>query len=251
MAKRMTEDELRALTDSEMRLAVGYWSGKLANQRMKAMVYYLGEAKLDLSPPEVDGRSSVVSPDVRNTIESMLPQLMVKFCGGDTVVEFEPTKQGDEEMAEQATDYLNYLLFVRNHGERVVYNWMKDALLSKNGIVKVWWDTRWDETREDYIGLHDVELAQLLDDEEVEVTEQKSYPDEMDAEQRTKALEKLQEQMDQALDAAQQGNQQAAQAIPQIQGQMQQIQATPLQQGRRLQHQRHLRGSGQAGLGKA
>lgn len=227
MAKRMTEDELRALTDSEMRLAVGYWSGKLANQRMKAMVYYLGEAKLDLSPPEVDGRSSVVSPDVRNTIESMLPQLMVKFCGGDTVVEFEPTKQGDEEMAEQATDYLNYLLFVRNHGERVVYNWMKDALLSKNGIVKVWWDTRWDETREDYIGLHDVELAQLLDDEEVEVTEQKSYPDEMDAEQRTKALEKLQEQMDQALDAAQQGNQQAAQAIPQIQGQMQQIQATP------------------------
>jgi hypothetical protein len=227
MAKRMTEDELRALTDSEMRLAVGYWSGKLANQRMKAMVYYLGEAKLDLSPPEVDGRSSVVSPDVRNTIESMLPQLMVKFCGGDTVVEFEPTKQGDEEMAEQATDYLNYLLFVRNHGERFVYNWMKDALLSKNGIGKVWWDTRWDETREDYIGLHDVELAQLLDDEEVEVTEQKSYPDEMDAEQRTKALEKLQEQMDQALDVAQQGNQQAAQAIPQIQGQMQQIQATP------------------------
>lgn len=227
MAKRMTEDELRALTDSEMRLAVGYWSGKLANQRMKAMVYYLGEAKLDLSPSEVDGRSSVVSPDVRNTIESMLPQLMVKFCGGDTVVEFEPTKQGDEEMAEQATDYLNYLLFVRNHGERVVYNWMKDALLSKNGIVKVWWDTRWDETREEYEGLHDVELAQLMDDEEVEVTEQKSYPDEEDAEQRMKALEKLQEQLDQALDAAQQGNQQAAQAIPQIQGQMQQIQATP------------------------
>lgn len=227
MAKRMTEDELRALTDSEMRLAVGYWSGKLANQRMKAMVYYLGEAKLDLSPPEVDGRSSVVSPDVRNTIESMLPQLMVKFCGGDTVVEFEPTKQGDEEMAEQATDYLNYLLFVRNHGERVVYNWMKDALLSKNGIVKVWWDTRWDETREEYEGLNDIELAQLMDDEEVEVTEQKSYPDEEDSEQRMKALEKLQEQLDQALDAAQQGNQQAAQAIPQIQGQMQQIQATP------------------------
>ena len=82
MAK-MSEDDLRALTDSEMRLAVGYWSGKLSNQRMKAMVYYLGEAKLDLSPPEVDGRSSVVSPDVRNTIESMLPQLMVKFCGAE------------------------------------------------------------------------------------------------------------------------------------------------------------------------
>lgn len=227
MAQRMNDDELRALTDSEMRLAVGYWSGKLANQRMKAMVYYLGEPKLDLSPPEVDGRSSVVSPDVRNTIESMMPQLMVKFCGGDTVVEFEATKPGDEEMAEQATDYLNYLLFVRNHGESVVYSWMKDALLSKNGIVKVWWDTRWDETREEYQGLHDVELAQLMDDEEIEVTEQKSYPDEEDAAQRTKALEQLQGQLDQALDGAQQGNQQAAQAIPQLQGRMQQIQSQP------------------------
>jgi soluble cytochrome b562 len=227
MAKRMSEDELRALTDSEMRLAVGYWSGKLANQRQKAMVYYLGEAKLDLAPPEVDGRSAVVSPDVRNTIESMLPQLMVKFCGGDSVVEFEPTKPGDEAQAEQATDYCNHLFFSKNPGEKVAYNWMKDALLSKNGIIKVWWDTRWDERREEYQALSDVELAQLLDDEEIEVIEQKSYPDEEDAEQRQEALGKLQDQLDQALNAAQQGNQQAAQAIPQIQGQLQHLAGMP------------------------
>lgn len=196
MAK-MSEDDLRALTDSEMRLAVGYWSGKLSNQRMKAMVYYLGEPKLDLSPPEVDGRSSVISPDVRNTIESMLPQLMVKFCGGDTVVEFEPTKPDEEAMAEQATDYINHLFFVKNPGERIAYNWMKDALLSKNGVVKVWWDTRHDERREEYNGLTDIELAQLMDDEEVEVTEQKTYPDEEDAEKRQEALEQLQQQLNQ------------------------------------------------------
>ena len=118
MAK-MSEDDLRALTDSEMRLAVGYWSGKLSNQRMKAMVYYLGEPKLDLSPPEVDGRSSVISPDVRNTIESMLPQLMVKFCGGDTVVEYEPTKPDEEAKAAQATDYINHQFFEKKPGERI------------------------------------------------------------------------------------------------------------------------------------
>lgn len=227
MAKRMSEDELRAITDGEMRQAVGFWSGKLANQRQKAMVYYLGEAKLDLSPPEVEGRSSVVSPDVRNTIESMLPQLMVKFCGGDTVVEFEANKPGDEPKAAQATDYINHLFYVRNPGERIAYNWMKDALLSKNGIVKVWWDTRSEETREEYEGLSDVELAQLMDDEEIEVTEQKAYPDEEDAEQRVKALEQLQQQLDQALNAAEQGNQQAAQAVGQIQAQMVQIQSLP------------------------
>lgn len=225
MAK-MSEDELRAITDGEMRQAVGYWSGKLANQRQKAMVYYLGEAKLDLAPPEVDGRSAVVSPDVRNTIESMLPQLMVKFCGGDTVVEFEANKPGDEPQAEQATDYINHLFYVRNPGERIAYNWMKDALLSKNGIVKVWWDTRTEETREEYVGLSDIELAQLMDDEEIEVTEQKSYEDEEDQEQRQEALQKLVMQLQQAMQAAQQ-NPQAAQAAQQIQAQMQQIQAAP------------------------
>jgi hypothetical protein len=225
MAK-MNDDELRAITDGEMRNAVGYWSGKLASQRQKAMVYYLGEPKLDLSPPEVDGRSAVVSPDVRNTIESMLPQLMVKFSGSDTVVEFEATKPGDEPKAEQATDYINHLYHVKNDGERITYNWMKDALLSKNGIVKVWWDTRNEETREEYNGLTDIELTQLVDDDEIEVTEQESYPDGEDAEQRQQALEQLQQQLDQAVGAAHQ-NPQAAQAIGQIQQHMQSITQQP------------------------
>lgn len=223
---RMSEDQLRAITDGEMRQAVGFWSGKLANQRTKAMAYYYGEAKFDLAPPEVDGRSSVVSPDVRNTIESMLPQLMVKFVGGDTVVEFEPQKPGDEQQAEQATDYINHLFYVRNPGERIAYNWMKDALLSKNGIVKVWWDDRREESREEYVGLNDIELAQLMDDEEIEITEQKTYPDEEDAEQRQKAIEQLSQQLMQAEQAAQQ-NPQAAQAVQQIQAQIQNIVTQP------------------------
>lgn len=224
---KMSEDQLRAVTDGEMRQAVGYWSGKLANQRLKAMAYYLGEAKLDLSPPEVEGRSSVVSPDVRNTIEAMLPQLMVKFCGGDSVVEFEPNKPGDEQKAAQATDYCNHCFFARNNGEKIAYTWMKDALLSKNGIIKVWWDTRSEETREEYLGLSDIELAQLLDDEEIEVTEQKSYPDEDDAEQRAQAIEQLTQQLQPALAAAQQGNPQAQQAVQQLQQQLAQIDQQP------------------------
>src|SRR5689334_7652017 len=139
---QMQQDQLRAITDSEMRSAVGFWSGKLANQRQKALIYYLGLPKHDLTPPEIEGRSQVVSPDVRNTIESMLPQLMVKFAGTDTPVQFEPTKPNEEEMAQQATDYISHLYHVKNKGELVTYNWMKDALLSKNGFIKVWWDTR-------------------------------------------------------------------------------------------------------------
>jgi len=223
----MSEDQLRSITDQEMRQAVGWYSGKLAAQRQKAMAYYLGQPTLDLTPPEVEGRSSVVSPDVRNTIESMLPQLMVKFAGSERVVEFEPQKPGDEQKAEQATDYVNHVLHTHNPGERIIYNWMKDALLSKNGIVKVWWDDRKEEKREEYRNLNDVELAQLMDDDEVEVIEQKSYPDEEDAENRQQALQQLQQQLEQAAQAAQAGDPQAQQAVMALQQQMAQIQSAP------------------------
>ena len=223
---RMSEDTLRSITDQQMRQAVGWYSGKLSAQRQKAMQYYLGEAFGDLAPPEVEGRSAVVSPDVRNTIESMLPQLMVKFAGSEQVVSFEPQKPGDEAKAEQATDYINYLFHQRNDGEGITYRWLKDALLSKRGIIKVWWDDRHEDKREDYRGLSDVELAELMDDDEIVITEQAPRPDEEDQEQRDEAIKTLTMQLMQASEAAEM-DPQAAQAVEQIQAQIGQIQQAP------------------------
>lgn len=227
MAKKMTDDELKTLAGQEMRQSLGYSSSKLSQARQKAEYYYLGLAVGDLSPPEVDGRSSVVSTDVRDTIESMLPQLMVTFCGGDTIVEFEPQNPDDETRAKAATEYINYLFFKKNNGHKIAYVWMKDALLQKNGIVKVWWDTRFEESKEEYKGLSQIELAQIMDDPEVEVIAQAAYPDEEDAKQRQQAVEQMTQQLQQAMTAAQQGNQQAAQEVQQMQAQLQQIQSQP------------------------
>lgn len=235
----MDEDALKALIDMEIRNAQGYFGGKLAEQRRKATAYYLGEAKGDLSPPEVEGRSTVVDPYVRNTIEAMLPQLMEKFTGGDHVVEFEPQLPGpDEERATNATEYLNYLFWKKNSGHTVTETWMRDALLYKNGILKIWWDTRVEETKEEYRGLSQVELAQILDDDEVEPTAQKTYPDEEDAKMRQEAIQHLTQQLQQAMQAAQQPQapqqpgqppqpNQAAQAVQQLQQQIQGIQSQP------------------------
>lgn len=219
MTKGLTEDELKALVGAEMRQSLGYSSSKLAMQRQKSMYYYLGMPVGDLSPPEVDGRSSVVSTDVRDTIESMLPQLMVTFAGSDTVAEFEATKPGDEQKAEQATEYVNYLFYKKNNGHRIAYTWMKDALMQKNGIVKVWWDTRHEETREEYRNLSEVELMQLMEDDEVEVVERDIRVDEEDQEQRERAIMQLTQQA-----------QQQPQSAPQVMQQIQQIQSQPPKQ---------------------
>lgn len=228
-SKRMSEDELLALTDLEIRNAVGYYGGKLAEQRRTATYYYLGEPFGDLAPPDVDGRSQTVVPFVRNTVEAMLPQLMVKFTGGDSVVEFEATQPDDEPKAKLCTDYLNYLFWKKNRGHVVAETWMRDALLYKNGIVKVWWDTRTEETKEEYKGLSQAELAQIMDDAEVEVTEQKATPDEEDAKARQQAIEQATHQLQdpQLAHGLQMQDAQAMQAYSGLQQHIQQIQATP------------------------
>jgi hypothetical protein len=227
MGKGLTEEALKALVAQELRSSLGYSSSKLSAARQKAEYYYLGLPVGDLSAPEVEGRSSVISTDVRDTVEAMLPQLMVTFCGGDKVCEFEAQGPEDEKAAGLATEYVNYLFFKKNNGHAISYTWMKDALIQKNGIVKIWWDTRTEEKKEEYRAQSPESLAIIMDDPEVEVTEATPYPDEEDAKQRAKSLEQMAQQLQQAMQAAQQGNQQAAQAVMQMQQHMAQVQAMP------------------------
>ena len=226
MAK-MTEEELKALVDSEMRQAQGYFSGTLAQARQKALIYYLGEAKGDLAPPEIEGRSSVVDTTVRNQIQWMLPSIMKTFCSGEDVVEFSPSKDlpGEDEKAEQASAYVNHVFFKQNDGYSVLETSITDALLQKCGIVKVWWDNTVEESREEYKALDQMELALLLQDDEVEPIEQKAYPDEDDAEQRQQAIQQLTQQAQQA--SQNPNDPQSQQAVQAISAQIQQIQSQP------------------------
>lgn len=226
--KRMTDADLKALVDAEVSQALGLDSSKLSEQRRKAMAYYYAEPEGDLAPPEIVGRSKVVSPDVRNTIESMLPQLVAKFVGGDKVVEFEPTKPNDEKKADSATKYLNHLFFKKNNGHTITVAWAKDGLLQKRGILKCWWDMRNEEKREEYVGMTKIELAKLMEDPEVEIIDHKEYADEEDAKQRAQAVEGLQQQLMQAMQAAQQQGAQGPQPGTPPQGPGQQPPAAPM-----------------------
>lgn len=226
MAK-ITDDELIARVDQELRLAQDYMGGKLADQRRKAMQYYLAQPIGDLSPPEVDGRSTIVSTDVADTVEWMLPSLLKIFTASDNVVQLVPRKPGFERSADDATAYLNWIFGTQNDGFRCLYTTFKDALISKCGVLKVWWEQKDDEGREEYFGLSDVELAQLLDDQEVEPVEHTARPDEDFAKQQQSAIDHVTQQLARSQSAAQSRDQQAAAMAQQLVGQLQQIQSQP------------------------
>ena len=117
------------------------------------------------------GRSSAVSTDVADVVHGLMPRLMEIFCASDEVVEFEPVGPEDVEAAQQETDYVNHVFMQKNAGFQVLYDFIFDALLQKNGIAKVFWETSEREQRESYFDLDDDTLALLLADPEIEIVE--------------------------------------------------------------------------------
>lgn len=160
MAKKMDSDTLKAMLASEKTSALAaITAAKLAEDRADAMDYYLGNMRKDM--PAQDGRSRAVSTDVADTIEGLMPPLMDIFAGSDEVVRFEPVGPEDEEAAQQETDYVNHVFMQQNPGFMVLYGFIKDSLLSKVGVVKVWWDEREEEQRETYYDLTEDQFAIL------------------------------------------------------------------------------------------
>src|SRR5207253_2955323 len=134
-------------------------AAQLAAERARATEYYLGQMDQDM--PAAEGRSRAVSSDVADTIEGLMPGLMDIFCGTDEVVRFEPVGAEDEAAAQQESDYVNHVFMQQNPGFMVTYDFIKDALLSKVGIVKVYWDEREQEERETYLDQPDDAFALL------------------------------------------------------------------------------------------
>ena len=160
MPKTMDALELRTILSAQKADALAATqSAKLSRERERADRYYMGDMSEDL--PSEEGRSAAVSSDVADTIEGLMPSLMDIFAGSDEVVRFEPVGAEDEEAAQQETDYVNHVFMQKNPGFMVLYSFVKDALLSKVGIVKVWWETREEEERETYFDLTEDQFALL------------------------------------------------------------------------------------------
>lgn len=155
---------LQAINKAEANAYGPESNGELSAIRARSIEDYLGEPYGD----EVEGQSQVVARDVFDTIESIKPSIARIFTGGDGVCRFDPVGPEDEQQSEQETDYINYVIQEKNDWFRIFYEWMSDALLTKNAYAMAYFDKTTDVESEKYYGLSGEELALLLQDPEVE-----------------------------------------------------------------------------------
>ncbi len=166
--KKMDLSELRAILANEKSSALAaIRAGKLSSERQKALAYYMGDVTSDIQ--DEDGKSKAVSSDVFDTIQGIMPSLIDMFAGGDEVVQFQPTGPEDVAAAEQETDFVNHVFMEQNPGFMILHEMFMDGLLSKRGIVKVYWDKRVEEEDETYYDMDDGQFTLLVNDPEVEI----------------------------------------------------------------------------------
>jgi hypothetical protein len=164
----MNETTLKGILDNEIDNAIGYLETETTESRRKAIQYYNGEEYGN----EVEGRSRIVTREVAEAVDGAMPALMRVFTASDEMVVFEPKGPEDVDAAEQATEYCNWVFMRDNPGVSILHTWIKDALLQKNGIIKIYWNDETEVNTETYENLSEDELALLMADGQYEIVSQ-------------------------------------------------------------------------------
>jgi hypothetical protein len=168
----MSEEQLQGVISAEIYDAISFIDDDIGGNRALATEYYYGLPFGD----EEDGRSQVVSMDVRDTVQGILPSLMRIFFGPERVVEFAPQGPEDVQSAEQATDYVDFIFKRDNPGFKILHSAFKDALVRKVGIVKYWWDESVEVKAESFSMLDEQTMMFLTEDPDIEISAVREYP---------------------------------------------------------------------------
>lgn len=145
---RYSDEDLLKIVGEERKRSIGFGegdSGELTTARQKALAYARGDMT---DVPALPNRSKAVDTTVADAIETVLPDVMEVFVGGEDVATFVPQGEQDEQAAQDETDFINHVVFVENEGFLNLYTACKDALLTRTGILGWWWE---DEEKEETV----------------------------------------------------------------------------------------------------
>ena len=165
--KPMTEDDIQNIASDAVTDAIDFVESEIAEDRIKAQRYFDGEVDIG----EEDGRSTIVSTKVRDTIRNIKPSLMRVFLSNQNFVQFVPRNPQEVQQAETATQYV-HSEFTEKNGYRIISDAFHDALLKKAGVVKVYWDEYTESETYTLTNLSEAEMMVVVNDPDVEVMEQ-------------------------------------------------------------------------------
>lgn len=158
----MTESELAAQLDSAAR-DTAQFAGEFMADNTKYLEAYLGLKTGDFAA--IPNSSSAISTDVQDVVESDMPSLARVFLGSGEVLVFEANteNQAEIEEAEQKTKYIDWIVRKQPDSFEIIHNWLKDALIQKNSVVKYFMDESKSIDEESFTNISEEELIAVTE----------------------------------------------------------------------------------------
>lgn len=155
----LTDVQIGQIVGAEETQAIGYMGegSKIQQNRATLLDYYNQRPFGD----EQDGLSQIVTSDVSDVVEGMLPNLLRIFTQGRNIAKFSATDPAYDDEAKIKTEFANWVFSQQHDGIAILHNMFKDALLQYTGVVKVCWDDSEETTADEYVGLSEMELLAL------------------------------------------------------------------------------------------
>ncbi len=125
-------DEIVGILRSELAQAQGFDQDELASNREKALDYFYNRPRGD----EVAGRSTIQSSDVSDMVEAVLANIG-PILTSETLINFQAAGEADEDQAQLESDFVGYIVGGQNAGYIELLSSIKDALLLRNGFIRV------------------------------------------------------------------------------------------------------------------
>lgn len=165
--EKPSADDIQSIVSQLAQDARAFIEEDINPKRVDAIDYYNGRPFGN----EEDGRSKVVSTDVRDGIQAMLPGLLRTFCGSERALEARPRSAEDEAKAEEQTAFANLVYFNDNNGFRITHDRLLNGLREGFGCAKVWWDDTPHVSAIKHTGLSAEDLVGLADDPQVSLSD--------------------------------------------------------------------------------
>lgn len=151
-------DRWKAVVKTEMQQSIGFMqNGTLEGERATALKAIQGDAGI----PHIEGRSKVNDTAIAEAIDTIMPDLLDIFTGGEDVAAFDPVGPEDEELAQQETRTVVHIVMEQNPGLELIHDYCYDALSLKTGVFKVTQETCEDVTRRSLEGVDPAQIAMM------------------------------------------------------------------------------------------
>ena len=167
MAKKpdvLGDDEIVSRVLQKSAHSRSWADSKLAKERERVTNYLNGVWPKRSS----EGSSSYISSDVYDSVEMQKAQLLEVFAGGDQIVTFDADQTMNAQDCIVATEYASYVLFRLNNGYNIFDSVIYDALTARAGVVKVYWEEKYDYSEEEFEGIDEMSAHGLAAQDDVD-----------------------------------------------------------------------------------